>query len=62
MVGKEKLITAAVSMTGFVGVDGNALGKYEEFAKWFDYIMIMAVSKLFSRFSLSSARCSPTSS
>jgi len=44
--GKEMKLTAAVSMTGLLGADGNPLSDVSEFASYLDYIQIMAVSPL----------------
>jgi GH18 family chitinase len=43
-LGSSALLTAAVSMTGFIGPDGNPLTDFSAFAKYLDYILIMAVS------------------
>ncbi|KAK4700037.1 chitinase, partial [Phenoliferia sp. Uapishka_3] len=43
-VGASKLITAAVSPKGYCGSDGNALDDLSPFAKYLDYINLMAVS------------------
>ncbi|KAL8276834.1 hypothetical protein RQP46_010765 [Phenoliferia psychrophenolica] len=38
----SKIITAAVSMTGFVGPDGEVLSDFSEYAKYIDYLNIMS--------------------
>ncbi|KAK4701180.1 chitinase, partial [Phenoliferia sp. Uapishka_3] len=39
--GKDKILTAAVSATGFVGADGNALSSVAEYAKYLNYANLM---------------------
>ncbi|KAL8276833.1 hypothetical protein RQP46_010764 [Phenoliferia psychrophenolica] len=41
-LGSSKIITAAVSMTGFVGPEGAVLSDFSEYAKYIDYINIMS--------------------
>ncbi|ORY88714.1 glycosyl hydrolases family 18-domain-containing protein [Leucosporidium creatinivorum] len=40
--GKSMKLTSAVSMTGFLGADGNPLSDVSEFASYLDFIQIMA--------------------
>ncbi|KAK4701300.1 chitinase, partial [Phenoliferia sp. Uapishka_3] len=41
-LGSSKIITAAVSMTGFVGPDGTVLTDFSEYAKYIDFINVMS--------------------
>lgn len=45
-IGRDKLITAAVSASGFRGSDGKALRSFAGFANEMDYINLMTVSWL----------------
>ena len=44
-IGRDKLITAAVSTSGFLGPDGKALRSFADFARELDYINLMTVSE-----------------
>ena len=41
--GAKGLLTAAVSTTGFVGADGNALKDFSPYAKYLNYLNLMTV-------------------
>lgn len=43
-LGKTRLITAAVSVNGFIGANGNALASFRSFANTFDYINLSTFS------------------